>query len=153
MIALLFYRSESLEKGDDWGGAQESLYPGFDPGNQVCKSPGPHLGVVLTREEMGQFVAQGHKALARWIDHDTARFVEGFSQEKGGSIPVFFGVGQVIRVMPKMNRFLVKSPAEPLGPGFQVQEAQDFHEPVVIAVAAITPDLAVTDQVAMVLRI
>jgi len=102
---------------------------------------------------MGQFMAQGFKTVAWGIEHNAAGFVVGFSQEKGGAVPVFTGVGQIIRIVLEAHRLLVKSPAKAPGPGFQVREAEDFHEPAVIAVATLTPDPAVADQIRMVLRI
>ena len=81
--------------------------------------------MVLAREEMGQFVAQGHELVARRMKHDTARFVEGLGQEKGGAVPVFVRIGQVIRIMPEMDRLLAESPADPLSPGFQFREGRN----------------------------
>ena len=44
--------------------------PRLDPGNEGCKGPGPGLGVILAREEVGQFVTQGHELVARGMEHD-----------------------------------------------------------------------------------
>jgi len=56
--------------------------------------------MILACEEMGQFMAQGHEAVARRMKHDLPGTVAGFGQEKGSAVPIFGGIGQIIRITP-----------------------------------------------------
>jgi len=109
--------------------------------------------VGLIGEKVRQFMAQGHQAVARRVEHNFPLIMVGFCQEKGGAVPIFSRIGQVFRVAPEVNRLLAEGPAEPLAPGLQVLEGTPSQQPVIVAMATITPDLPVANQVAMLIRV
>lgn len=133
--------------------APSASKPHFDPGHQGCEVSGPGLGVILAREEVGQFMAQRHDLVARGMEHDAARFVEGLAQEKSGAVPVLPGIGQVIRISAEVDRLLAEGPAKPLRPGFQFREGAHRQQPGIVAMALVAPDLAVEDEPAMLIRL
>jgi hypothetical protein len=94
----------------------------FDPGNEPGKGSPPGIGVVLAREQVGQFVTQGHELLARRMEHNAAGFMKGFAQEKGAVSPIFPRVREIIRVVVQADRLLSEGFAEPLDPGLQFLE-------------------------------
>jgi hypothetical protein len=52
------------------------------------------------------------------MEHDAAWFMEGLAQKKGGAVPIFPGVGEIIRVVAQMDRLLIKVLTKPLRPSF-----------------------------------
>jgi hypothetical protein len=108
--------------------------------------------VILTREEVGQFMTQRHELVARGMEHDATGFVEGFAQETSDAVPVLPGIGQVIRVSAEVDRFLAEGPAEPLRPGFQFLEGAVRQQPSIVAMTLVAPNLAVEDEPAVLIR-
>jgi hypothetical protein len=131
----------------------KTLEPCLDPGDERGISPGPGLGVILTRKEVRQFMTEGYELVPRGMEHDAAWFVEGLAQEKGGAVPIFLGVGQVGRVAAQVDRLLAKGPAETLRPDFQLRKGPHRPQPIIIAMAAVAPDLVVKDHLVMPIRL
>jgi len=109
--------------------------------------------VILAREEVRQFMTQRYELVARGIEHDAMRFVEGLAQEKSGAVPVLPGIGQVIRISAEMDRFLAEGQAEPLRPGFQFLEGAHRQQRGIVAMASVAPNLAIEDEPAVLIRL
>lgn len=109
--------------------------------------------MVLAREEMGQFMAEGRETVARRMEHDAPGAVAGLGQEKGGAVPIFGGIGQISRIALEMDRLLLEGGTDFLSPGFQLRKRARLQQAIIILMASLAPDLFVKDQVAVLHRI
>ena len=109
--------------------------------------------MVLACEEMGQFMAESRKTVARGMEHDVPGAVAGLGQEKGVPVPVFSGIGQISRIVLEMDRLLVEGNTNFLRPGFQLRERARLQQAIIVLMAFLAPDLIVKNQVAVMHRI
>ena len=90
-----------------------------DPGHQLGEGPGPGFGVVLTGEQMGQFVAEGGQTQARGIKDNNPFPVIGLGHEDPFDLQEVKGPGRGWRVtQDQVRRRAITGLAEaPVPPG------------------------------------